>query len=291
MDIYGKITDRIIARLESGTIPWRRPWKNGMPINYVTRKEYRGVNLLLLPQGGEWLTFLQCKDKGGKVKKGEKGEMIVYAGSYTPKEENLSVEDREAGITSGREKSRKFLRHSTVFHISQCEGIESRLEETDNPNPDSCPDQKAETTLKEYVLREGIRLELVGTSQRAYYSPEKDMIRMPTREKFSDNAGFYGTAFHEAAHSTGHRDRLDRIKENAAFGTGEYSREELVAEIAAAYLCNLHGLETESGFDNSAAYIRAWLAQLRNDTRLIVQVASAAQKATDYILGKKTAAE
>ena len=287
MDIYEKITSRIIEKLESGTIPWRKPWKNGMPVNYVSRKEYRGVNLLLLPLGGEWLTFLQCKDAGGKVKKGEKGEMIVYAGSYTPKDENLSDEDKATSENSNKEKSRNFLKRSTVFHISQCEGIESKLAETDNPNPNESPDDKAEATLAEYVRREGIRLELIETSQRVYYSPEKDMIRMPTREKFSDNAGFYGTAFHEAAHSTGHKSRLDRIKERAAFGTGEYSKEELVAEIAAAYLCNIHGLETENSFDNTAAYIQAWLAQLRNDNKLIVQAASAAQKATDYILAKK----
>ena len=219
-DIYEMITERIIEKLESGVIPWRKPWVDGMPINYVSRNEYSGVNLLLLPQGGEWLTFLQAKQAGGSVKKGEKGTAIVKYGTYEKKDDN-AADDEELEI-------KRYLKTYTVFHISQCEGIKSKLPESGIINPDVNPDEEAEKTLQAYVNREKIKLELLDDSQRAYYDPNRDLIRMPSREKFNSNADFYSVAFHESAHSTGHESRLDRISKRAAFGSGEYSKEELV---------------------------------------------------------------
>ena len=278
-DIYQEITDRIIEKLEAGIIPWRKPWVDGMPINYVSRNEYSGVNLLLLPQSGEWLTFLQAKQAGGGIKKGEKGTTIVKYGTYEKKDDN-AADDEEREI-------KRYLKTYSVFHISQCEGIESKLPASGIINPDINPNEEAEKTLQAYVKREKIKLELLDDSQGAYYNPTRDLIRMPSREKFNSNADFYSVAFHESAHSTGHKSRLDRISKHAAFGSGEYSKEELVAEIAASYLNNVHGLETKSSFDNTAAYIRSWVKKFMDDKKMIVQAAAAAQKAANFILGKK----
>ena len=274
-NMYDKITQRIIEKLESGVIPWRKPWEGGLPINHESRKPYSGINLLLLPQGGEWLTFLQAKAAGGHVKKGEKGTAIYKYGAYAKKD----------GETD-EEETKRYMKACTVFHISQCENIESKLGETANPNPDASPDAAAEKTFKDYVGRENINLEILPNSDSAFYNPSMDLIRLPSREKFTGNAEYYCTAFHEAAHSTGHKSRLDRISMQAASGNGEYSKEELVAEIAASYLCNIHGLETEGSFENSAAYIQSWLKRLRNDNKLIARAASAARKATDYIMAR-----
>ena len=276
-NIYDKITKRIIEKLESGVVPRRKPWEGGLPINYESRRPYSGINLLLLPQGGEWLTFLQAKAAGGHVKKGEKGTAIYRYGVYSKKD----------GET-GEEEAKRYLKAYTVFHISQCENIESKLGETASPNPDAAPDAWAEKTFKGYVGRENINLEILPNSDCAFYNPSADLIRLPSREKFTGNAEYYCTAFHEAAHSTGHESRLGRISKQAAFGSGEYSKEELVAEIAASYLCSIHGLETAGSFENSAAYIRSWLKKLKNDNKLISQAASAAQKAADYIMRQQS---
>jgi antirestriction protein ArdC len=270
-NIYEKVTNRIIAQLENGVIPWRKPWKGSYPINYVSRKQYHGVNLLLLPFGGEYLTFKQAKEAGGNVKKGEKSHMIVFF-------KMLEREDKD-----GNKECIPFLQYSNVFHISQCEGIKSKLAAVTVDN-DVAPIETAETILNGYIKRSGVTLNLINGSNQAFYSPNTDAITLPIIGQFENAEAYYSTAFHEAAHSTGHASRLDRISKNAAFGNGEYSKEELVAEISAATIMSFAGIELPHTFDNSVAYIQSWIKKLREDVKAIVTASSKAQKATDMIL-------
>jgi antirestriction protein ArdC len=271
-NIYQAVTDRILAQLEQGVIPWRKTWKGSEPLNYVSRRQYRGINLLLLPYGGEYLTFKQAKESGGYIKKGEKSHMVVYFNFTEKTNENGEVENIP------------FLKYSNVFHISQCEDITSKLEPIDTSR-DIEPIQQAQDILYGYITRSGVTLNHVKGSNRAYYKPATDTITMPIIGQFETAEEYYATVFHEAAHSTGHKNRLDRITNHAAFGTGEYSREELVAEISAAMIMSFAGIELPQTFENSVAYISSWSKKLREDTKAIVTASGKAQKATDLILG------
>ena len=278
-DIYAAVTDRIIAALESGIIPWRQPWVGGsnLAINYNTGKPYSLLNQMLLGKPGEWLTFKQCEAAGGKVRKGEKSSMVVFW-------KWLTVEDEE----TGEEKEIPFLRYYNVFHISQCEGVESR-----RIKPEELPDtaeviDAAHEVIYDYQGREGVKITHVQGG-RAFYRPSTDEIVLPMRSQFVSTADFYGTLFHELTHSTGHASRLNRFTEtgsDAAFGSEEYSKEELVAEIGSAALLNRLGIESDASFRNSAAYIQSWLKALKNDKRMIVSAAGRADKAVQLILGE-----
>ena len=206
-NIYEAVTQRIIEQLEKGVIPWRKTWHGSEPINYITRKPYRGINLLLLPYGGEWLTYKQAKDCGGNVKKGEKASMIVFYKMIEKKDENGNKE----------KETFPFLQYSNVFHISQCEGITSKLEAV---NTDSSiePIEAAQNVMDGYIKRSGVTLNHIKGSNRAYYTPNTDTITLPVIGQFESAEEYYSTAFHEAAHSTGHNSRLDRLSETAAFG-------------------------------------------------------------------------
>ena len=272
LNVYQAVTDRILAQLEQGVIPWRKTWRGSEPMNYVSRKQYRGINLMLLPYGGEYLTFLQAREAGGYIKKGEKSHMIVYY--------NLTERENEQGEI----ENVPFLKYSNVFHLSQCGGIESKLEPIDISNEIE-PIQQASDILSGYVNRSGVTLTHIKGSNRAYYQPSTDTITMPIIGQFESAEEYYSTAFHEAAHSTGHKSRLNRITDYAAFGTNNYSREELVAEIAAAMVMNFAGIELPQTFENSVAYIQSWSKKLREDKTAIVTASGKAQRATDLILG------
>jgi antirestriction protein ArdC len=275
-NIYEAVTQRIIEQLEQGIIPWRKTWKGSVPINYVSRKPYQGMNYVMLPYGGEWLTFKQAKDAGGSVKRGEKSRMIVFYKIIEKINDN------------GEKENIPYLQYSNVFHISQCEGIKSKLEEC-KPNDNIKPIDTAEQVLNDYINRSGVTFENVAGSNKAFYSPTNDKITMPEITQFEKAEEYYTTAFHESAHSTGHKTRLDRLTETAAFGSAVYSREELTAEIAATMVMNFTGLELPETFENSAAYIQGWLKALKNDDKAIVTAASKAQKAADMILNIKAA--
>ena len=278
-DIYAAVTDRIITALESGIIPWHQPWVGGsnLAINYNTGKPYSLLNQMLLGKPGEWLTFKQCQSAGGKIRKGEKSSMVVFW-------KWLTVEDEE----TGEEKEIPFLRYYNVFHISQCEGVEPRhIKPGELPNVAETIDA-AHDVIYDYLGREGVTLTHVHGG-RAFYRPSTDEIVLPLRSQFVSTAEFYGTLFHELTHSTGHEHRLNRFSENgsdAAFGSEEYSKEELVAEIGSAALLNRLGIESDASFRNSAAYIQSWLKALKNDKRMIVSAAGRADKAVQLILGE-----
>ncbi len=278
-NVYQYVTERIISELQQGRIPWRKNWKGQKAINYITRKEYRGINLLLLPYPGEYLTFKQVQDVGGRVKKGEKSHMVVYYNWYS-KEVEEDGEVKTVNIP--------VLRYYNVFHISQCEGIESKLDifKTENENDIIT---EAEKIINDYITREGINYNIILGSDRAYYNPTNDEVVMPDIKQFDKAESYYSTAFHELIHSTGHNNRLNRFSKQKShkFRSKDYSREELIAEIGAAYLNNTVGIDNNSVFKNNVAYIQGWLNALKNDVRLITIAAGQAQKAVNYILGIK----
>lgn len=290
MDIFAAVTDRIIAELESGIIPWNRPW-SGVSEGAIRRsngKPYSLINQLLLGKPGEYLTFKQCKDEGGKVKKGAKSKMVVFwkvlhrekkdaSGNVIRDENGLPVDDPIP-----------MLRYYNVFHIDDCDGIQPKYTAEHLPATASSV-ERAEEIIAEYSSRAKLTIEH-SKQNRAFYSPSRHLVSLPLMEQFEDTAGYYETAFHELTHSTGHESLLNRFSENdgaAAFGSESYSKEELVAEIGACGILHELGLETAKSFRNNAAYIQSWLSALKNDKRLIVSAAGRAEKAIRLILGEQ----
>ncbi len=290
MDIFAAVTDRIIAELESGIIPWNRPW-SGVSEGAIRRsngKPYSLINQLLLGKPGEYLTFKQCKDEGGKVKKGAKSKMVVFwkvlhrekkdaSGNVIRDENGLPVDDPIP-----------MLRYYNVFHIDDCEGIQPKYTAEHLPATAS-PVERAEEIIAEYSSRAKLTIERSKQNQ-AFCSPSRHLVSLPLMAQFEDTAGYYETAFHELTHSTGHKSLLNRFSENdgaAAFGSESYSKEELVAEIGACGILHELGLETAKSFRNNAAYIQSWLSALKNDKRLIVSAAGRAEKAIRLILGER----
>ena len=234
--VYEMVTDRIIEQLENGIIPCEKPWKGirSGAFNRVSKKSYSLLNQMLLNHDGEYATFKQWQDLGGKVRKGEKSEIIVFW-KVLPVEE--VQEDGEKIV-----KQIPLLRYINVFHISQVDGVEPLPEEELN---DIAPIEKAENVLRDYWTRENITVEHIK-GNRAYYSPSRDMICLPLFEQFKDSNEYYSTAFHESVHSTMKESRCNRAEERknklVAFGSEEYSKEELIAELGSANLMNIIGI-------------------------------------------------
>ena len=278
MSVYKYVTERIIAELEKGVIPWKKPWKGQKAINYVSRKEYQGINTLLLPFPGEYLTFNQIRKLGGKVKKGEKSSMIVFY-------KFIEKKDKDGEVL----ETFPLLKYFNVFHLSQTEGIDTKLEDFKTKNDNEIIED-AEKVMAKYVKREGIQLKNMLGSDRAYYSQSEDKIVLPDLKQFVNSHEYYSTAFHEMTHSTGHKSRLDRFKdtESYKFGSESYSKEELIAEVGSAMLCNHVGVEIPETFENSVAYIQSWIKVLKDkdNARLVTTAASAAQRAVNFVLEK-----
>ena len=274
MDLYQTITDRMIAEMEAGVIPWRKPWMaSGRAVSHVTGKPYSLLNQMLLGKPGEWLTFKQVQQEGGSVRKGEKARMVVFWKWLDSKDEQ-----------TGEIHQVPFLRYYSVFHLDQCEGIAAKHSAMVEHPAEA--DAAAEAIIAEYVGREGVGLEY-QEGDAAYYQPSLDRIVLPKLSQFTETAEFYSTAFHEMVHSTGHMKRLARLDTTANFGGDAYSKEELVAEIGSAALVNHVGLETDRSFRNSTAYIQNWLEVLMNDKRFIVSAAGKAEKAVAFILNEE----
>ena len=272
MDIYAEVTNRIIDQLESGLIPWQKPWSaSGQAISRSTGKPYSLLNQMILGKPGEYVTFKQCQQEGGQVRKGEKASMVVFW-------KFIEQDDEE----THEKKQVPFLRYYNVFHIDQCEGLKAKhmpeLPATAKAN------ETADRIIYDYLSREGVMLKH-QEGNRAFYSPSSDSITLPLLAQFAETAEYYSTAFHELTHSTGHSTRLNRLEKVAFFGSEAYSKEELVAEIGASALVNHAGLETSKSFRNSAAYIQNWLKVLRDDKRFIVSASGKAEKAVSMILG------
>lgn len=276
-DVYQIVTDRIVGLLESGTVPWRQPWigSSQTPQNLVSRRAYRGVNFFLLGSAGFptpfWLTFGQAKELGGTVRQGERSWPVVFWKIF---------EDEEGD----KPRTIPLLRYYRVFNVAQCDGIESpAAEQKGEPFQ---PIKRCERTVAAMPNPPTIR----HGGDRAIYFPPADEVRMPAAERFASPEGYYCTLFHELTHATGHRTRLNRreVAEPHGFGGDPYAREELVAEMGAAFLCG-HCEIMPATVENSASYIRNWLGRLKDDRRLVVQAAGQAQKACDFILGVQPA--
>jgi antirestriction protein ArdC len=274
-NLYDQITERIVALLEKGTVPWRKPWtaQTGLPCNLITKKPYRGINTLLLHamhyESPYWLTFRQALELGGHVRKGEKSCPIVFWKQF-------EHEDKQ----TGEKEKIPMIRFYFVFNVAQCDGLKA---------PSGAAIMPTKLTMPEEIIAAmPQRPEIKHGMAKAFYAPSADYVAMPNRASFDADAGYFATLFHELIHSTGHASRLNRptLTESAGFGSNPYCKEELIAEMGAAFLCGQAGIG-ETILENSAAYIQNWLAQLQNDKKLIVQAAAQAQKAVDFILGVK----
>ena len=280
-EIYQKITDFFVAKLTQGVIPWQKPWNaiENAPRN-ISGHIYRGVNIwLLLAQDYQsplWLTFNQATKLGGKIKRGEKGTIIVF----------WKIMKYEATDTAP-EKTIPYLRYYYVFNVEQTEGIPpEKLPKFEQPEKlNFTPIENCENIIEQWDDKPNVYY----GGDRAYYSPTRDYIQMPNTEDFLGAEEYYSTLFHEYIHSTGHHSRTHRHEKlsDHRFGSRDYSQEELVAELGAAFMCGMAGIENKT-IENSAAYIQSWIKAFKNDPAMLLNAAGQAQKACDYILQAET---
>ena len=288
VNVYQMVTDRVIEQMQKGIIPCHRPWTGASDgaINYVSRKPYSLLNQMLLGREGEWLTWKQLKERGGSINKGAKAGMVVFFTKFS----FIKEEPKADGTTSREECTVPVLKYYNVFHIDDCTGIESKL--TDGqPASDIEPVEQAEAIIAGYIEREKtLKFQNDQPSNRAFYRPSDDLVVVPMITQYTEVEEYYSTTFHELTHSTMAENRCNRKAENkmAAFGSADYSREELVAEMGAAMLCTVANLNSDKAFKNSVAYLQGWLRALKNDNKMIVWAANRAEKAARYIIGEDT---
>jgi len=281
-NIYETVTEKIIDSLQTGVVPWARPWEAnqyGIHRNAVTDRPYRGLNILLLNMVAmikgfvdpRWLTFRNAEKLGGHVKKGEKGVGIIFWKFVPAKPDGAN--DVETGSEDEDQKVIPLVRMYTVFNVEQCEGLKiAELEEQeidDSSHPDS------ERILDLPIIKHG--------GSEAYYSKSRDFIALPVRGSFESLEFYFSTAFHEIVHWSGHKSRLHR-KFGNRFGDQDYAFEELVAEIGSAFIGAGTGIPFEEM--RHPEYINSWLQILKKDNRAIFTAAAKAQTAADFVLDK-----
>lgn len=279
IDVYQLVTDQIISFLEQGIIPWQKPWAEaGVPMNLLSKRQYRGINLwLLLSLNYEqnfFLTWDQIKSIGGSVNKDEKGHIVVFWKPVQKKAEEIDE----------KEKSVPMLRYYKIFNIAQCRDIPEHL----IPKIDSAT--KIDPILEcEAILNTMPDMPLISfQGKQAYYNIEKDEIVLPKMKSFRTSESYYSTVYHELVHSTGAEKRLGRktLTDMVPFGTESYAMEELIAEMGSAYLCRFSGI-LPAEIDNKVAYLDNWLGIFKKDKRFIISAFGQAQKAVDFILNIK----
>jgi antirestriction protein ArdC len=283
--LYDEITDKIIAELEAGRVPWVQPWGTAavkatlaMPKNAATSRQYGGINILILWgsviehefAGQSWLTFRQALTLGGHVRKGERGTSVVYADRFVPAEEK-----RRARETGEEAQAVPFLKRFTVFNTDQCDGLPADIATTAPPPLPGMIEPTVETLIK----ATGVDFRIGGN--RAFYAPTEDYVQVPPPAAYFEPINWHRTALHELSHASGHKLRLNRDL-SGSYGTKKYAFEELIAELGAAFSCASLGIVPTV---RHADYIGAWLEVLREDNRAIVRAASQATKAADYLLG------
>ena len=293
-NVYQMVTDKIVEQLEKGIVPWQKPWTgagiaDGGAINYVSRRPYSMLNQMLLGREGEWLSFKQIQDCGGKIKKGAKSSIVVFYKimKYVEKQQESMGETSE-------EKKEKIhlvpvLRYYNVFHIDDCTGIESKITKEEIEGKKHEPIETAEAVINDYISREkSLTFKNDQPSDKACYSPVEDLVVVPMMNQYDIVEEYYSTTFHELTHSTMKKSRCDRSGETgmdaALLSSEKYSREELVAEIGSAMLCNATGIDSDKAFKNSVAYIQGWLSHIKSDNKAIVWASSRAEKAAKYIM-------
>jgi antirestriction protein ArdC len=283
--LYDEITDKIIAELEAGRVPWVQPWGTAaakaplaMPKNAATSRQYGGINILILWgaviekefAGQSWLTFRQALALGGHVRKGERGTTVVYADRFVPAEEK-----RRARETGEEAQAVPFLKRFAVFNTDQCDGLPADIATT---APPPLPGM-IEPRVKALIKATGIDFRIGGN--RAFYAPTEDYVQVPPPAAYFEPINWHRTALHELSHASGHKLRLNRDL-SGSYGTKKYAFEELIAELGAAFSCASLGIVPTV---RHADYIGSWLEVLREDNRAIVRAASQATKAADYLLG------
>ena len=298
-DAYQLVTDRIIEALEAGVIPWRKPWgsasQGGRHVS-IDGNRYKGVNPLLLDLAAQaagykvplWMTFNAAKRHGGSVKKGERSTVVVFW-------KVLEKEERNEKTGKIEKKKIPVLRYFRVFNIAQTEGVLIPDRIFDELEANLAPREKGKIEAAEEILVGYLGTENGGPAVRetesasgCYYTPAGDAVTMVARERFESLEQFYSVAFHEAGHSTGHADRLARkgVTDLTAFGSHQYAREELVAEMTAAFLCFEAGIENEATQDQTTAYLQSWIRALTDDPKAVVIAAAQAAKAANWITGE-----
>jgi antirestriction protein ArdC len=284
-DVYTRVTERIVSDLEQGVRTWMKPWsvehtagRISTPLRH-NGTPYRGMNILLL--WGEamakgyvapiWMTYKQAQELGAIVRKGEHGSLVVYASHITKTETNELGEDTEREIS--------FLKGYTVFNVEQVDGLAAPYyAQSVSPLPLSERIENADR----FMVNTGATICHGG--DRAFYAPARDAIQLPRFEAFKDKESYYATALHELTHWTKHEHRLARDFSTKRFGDDGYAREELVAELGAAFLCAALGI-TPAIRDDHSAYLGHWLKMLKEDKRAIFSAAAHAQRAADFLSG------
>lgn len=286
--VYGIITEKILEAMDKDIVPWRATWKvDGADRNPVSGTEYRGINTLLLSMSRMingfstpyWYTFKQASSIGGKVKKGSSSTLITFYNIKEKKQDRWTDAETKIFNKTGKKPKTFMLRYYRVFNLDQIEGIEAP--ESKDEQKDADPIECCEMVMEGY--KNGPKV-LFGETTPSYYVT-KDTVRMPKIEKFESAEEYYGTMFHELGLSTGHKSRLNReclLKKKE----DNYGKEELVAEMTAAFLCGHCGIE-QPVIENQAAYLKGWAKKIKEDKYMVVHAAGAAQKAADLILGKE----
>lgn len=291
LDVYTRVTNRIVEQLEQGIRPWLKPWDAEHAAGRITRplrsnfEPYHGINVLMLWASAEehgyasplWLTYQQCKEFGGFVKKGEHGTTVVYASTFRKEEQSDTGESVEKDIP--------FLKQYTVFNSEQCEGLPERFTETKSE-----PKEFIERIASADQFFRHTKADIREGGNQAYYAISHDYIRIPRIETFRDAEAHAAVTAHELTHWTRHPSRLDRDLGRKRFGDAGYAMEELVAEMGSAFLCADLGITPEQREDH-ASYIAHWLEVLKSDKRAIFTAASMASKAADYLHSLQPAAE
>ena len=298
IDVYQLVTDRIIALLEKGTVPWRKTWKSSgigsfgfmnSPMNLKTKKAYRGINIFLLGSAGfeskYWATYKQIQEMGGQVRGGEKSETVVFW-------KKIMMDDEDKVTGEVKKKMIFLLKQYKVFNVEQADGLDGKVPQDEAKKPEIKSDEErineaieaAEELLK--AMPEQPVLHHKGES--AFYHPTTDEITMPPKNTFDSSEAYYATLFHEAIHWTGHPSRSPRkgIADVSLFGSETYSKEELVAEMGSAFLCGMTGI-IDGTIDNSASYIQNWLKVLKSDKKFVIIASSQAEKAVKWMINEK----
>lgn len=285
-DVTAAIVAQLIEAMEQGPDKWRMTWQTshlGMPVNHISNKGYNGINLLLLYfygmgyKSNRWLTYKQAESAGGNVKKGEKGYNVVFWNFFDKKDKDGKI------VTNSKGEIEKvaFMKKYTVFNVEQCENIEYETKEivlNENERIENC-----EKIVSQYITENNIKVNNENISNRAAYSPITDSIEMPVIGQFDSSEAYYATFFHEMIHSTGHETRLNRKLFNG-FGSEDYAKEELVAELGAIFLCAYAGIVNKSIQDNAASYLKGWVTKAKEEPKYLLNAASSASKAVDFIV-------
>ncbi|MHC4616431.1 MAG: ArdC family protein [Planctomycetota bacterium] len=291
-EIYKSITDVILKKLDEGIVPWSKPWVeyNGgrmFPANGITRRQYNGINQLMLSCTGYsspyWLTSKQIANIGGEVK-AEQTPMPIVFWKFSKREKT----DEGGNVVTDERGNTEFstsclMRQYFVYNVEQttCELAPAPV----SPEPEMPSEFEPVALCDKLILSARNMPPVYHKESQAYYSPSFDFINMPVPESFKSKEGYYGTLFHEMTHATGHKSRLKRAGFDglAMFHRATYAKEELVAEMGAAFLCGITGISNDDATDQSAAYISGWRKAISKDKKLILEAAGAAQKAANYM--------